>query len=108
MKHPKFSRSFEVVSKLPEPLKPLKTLAQNYYWTWKHEVRDLFRSVDKVLWEDVSHNPIEFLARLSEDRLARLCEDKQFLARVKASENDLADYLASDTWFNQTYPGLSE
>lgn len=108
MKHPKFSRSFEVVSELPEPLKPLKTLAFNYYWSWKHETRDLFRSIDKELWHQVSHNPVEYLARLSDERLKRLCEDDQFLLRLQACEKDLKDYLASKTWFDVKYPGQRE
>lgn len=108
MKHPKFSRSFEVVSELPEPLKPLKTLAFNYYWSWRHETRDLFRSIDKELWHQVQHNPVEYLARLSDERLKRMCEDDTFLARLQACEKDLKDYLASKTWFDREYPGQRE
>ena len=108
MKHPKFSRSFEVVSELPEPLKPLKTLAQNYYWTWRHELRDQFRTIDRDLWNEVNHNPVEFLARLSEDRIRRLCSDDNFLLRLAACEKELADYLSSPTWFDATYPGARE
>lgn len=49
MKHPKVSRSFEVVSDLPAALQPLRELAYNFRWTWHHPTRDMFRAIDKEL-----------------------------------------------------------
>ena len=107
MKNPKFSRAFEVVSELPEPLKPLKRLARNFLWSWNHEIRDLFRSIDKDIWEECEHNTILYLNRIPKDRWAILAKDGLFIGRLKACEQILDDYLAKETWFEKEYPDQS-
>lgn len=104
MKNPKFSRAFEVVSELPEPLKPLKKLARNFLWSWNHEIRDLFRSIDKDIWEECEHNTILYLNRISQERWKQLEKDRLFLNRLKACEEILDSYLESETWFEREYP----
>ena len=89
MKYPKFSHSFEVVADFPESLSALRTLASNYRWSWNHEAQELFRSVDKELWESVSHNPIALLLELQQDRIATLGKDQHFLARMNTCSKDL-------------------
>ena len=105
MKHPKFSHSFEVVADFPQSLQPLKTLASNYRWTWRHETRDLFRSVDKDLWDGSDHNPIEMLLKLSPERASKLTEDASFMARMSICATELEQYLSGATWFDEAYPG---
>ncbi len=104
MKHPKFSRAFEVVADLPESLRPLKRLASNYRWTWDHEARDIFKTIDKDLWNEVEHNPVAFLNRIPQERLERLSKDALFLARLTLAVDELEKYLAAPTWFDKTYP----
>lgn len=101
MRNPKFTHSIEVIWDLPEPIRPLKKLAMNFRWTWHHETRDLFRSIDKDLWDQSHHNPIEFLYSIDRDKLARLATDSVFLAKQKACEADLDDYLNGDTWYSK-------
>jgi glycogen phosphorylase len=105
MKHPKYAHSFEVVSELPAPLAPLNRLAYNFRWTWHHAARELFREIDRNLWREVEHNPIQFLHRLSRERFERLAKDKVFLAQLKAAEQELDSYLTDETWFDRQYPG---
>ncbi len=105
MKHPKFSRAFEVSADLPKKIQPLKKLASNFRWTWHHESRDLFRSIDKDLWNAVEHNPIAFLNRIPEERLIRLAGDHVFVSRLNQAADELERYLAAETWFEKTYPG---
>ena len=107
MKHPKFSHAFEVTTELPEPLAPLKTLANNYWWTWDHEVRDLYRSIDKERWDKAEHNPIIFLNGLGQDRLERLAADGYFVTRLNRCAARLQEYLDEETWFDRTYPDLA-
>ena len=107
MRNPKFSHSFEVVWDLPEPLRALKKLSMNFRWTWHHETRDLFRSIDKDLWDSSQHNPIGFLYSIDRDKLQRLATDTPFLAKLRACEADLDEYLAAPTWY-QSQPDRSE
>lgn len=104
MKHPKCAHSFEVIAELPVALRPLLKLATNFRWTWHHPTRELFREIDKVLWDTVEHNPNQFLAQLPADRLAVLEKDPIFLARLNGCAADLESYLTESKWFDQTYP----
>jgi glycogen phosphorylase len=101
MRYPKYSRAFEVVAELPEPLRALKKLAYNFRWTWHHGTRDLYREIDRQLWEDVDHNPVQLLARLPQARIQKLAKDAGFLAKLRLCEEDLDGYLAAETWFGQ-------
>ena len=107
MKSPKFSHAFEVVADIPAPLSPLKRLAGNFRWTWDHATRDLFRSIDKAAWVASEHNPVLFLNSVPAARLDVLSKDDSFLARMNECELDLSNYLAADTWFSKTFPGVS-
>ena len=40
-------------------------LAHNMWWAWNYEARDLWRSLDEDLYEEVEHNPVLLLERLS-------------------------------------------
>ncbi len=104
MRNPKVAHSFEVAFELPAPLEPLRKLATNYRWTWDHDTRDLFRTIDKGLWEASEHNPIGFLYSIPAGRLEKLAKDNLFLARLENCSRSLDQYLASETWFSKTYP----
>ncbi|AIE88012.1 alpha-glucan family phosphorylase [Fimbriimonas ginsengisoli] len=108
MKHPKFSHAFEVTTEFPEALAPLKELASNYRWTWDHETRDLYRSIDKERWDNSDHNPILFLNSLGRERLERLAADGYFITRLNRAVSRLREYLGAETWFGKTYPELAD
>ncbi len=105
MKNPKFSHAFEVVTDLPGSLKTLNRLASNYLWTWDHETRDLYRSIDREAWDAADHNPVLFLNSVSKERLTGLAADTSFISRLKQCEENLDAYLTAETWFDKTYPG---
>lgn len=102
--HPKYRHSFEVVSDLPEALKPLKRLAFNFRWTWDPDTQALFREIDKSLWQKVEHNPLELLNKLSPDRKNRLAADSTFIAKLKQCEEALDEYLGGKSWFDDAFP----
>lgn len=72
-----------VKSKLPEQLKCLDELAHNMWWAWNYEARDLWRSLDEDLYEEVGHNPVALLDQLSYDRKEEIVKDKVIMKRVK-------------------------
>lgn len=104
MKHPKFSHAFEVAVDLPAALLPLKKLAGNFRWTWDHDARDIFRSIDKEAWDRSEHNPIAFVNGLGAERLEKLATDRFFLERLGAASEALDAYLGAETWFDRAYP----
>ena len=72
-----------VKSRLPEKLQCLDELAHNMWWAWNYEARDLWRSLDEDLYEEVGHNPVLLLERLSYERKQELEKDKEIMKRVK-------------------------
>jgi len=108
MKLLKYAQSFEVVTELPQELRALPKLAENLRWMWHEPTQQLFSSVDPTLWDEVEHNPIEMLARLSKEQCDRLLRDRGFLSLLKSCEEDLDAYLAAGTWFDEKYPGERE
>ncbi len=72
-----------VKSRLPEQLKCLDELAHNMWWAWNYEARDLWRSLDEDLYEEVGHNPVLLLERLSYERKQELEKDKTIMKNVK-------------------------
>lgn len=101
----KYAHSFEVVSELPEHLESLHRLAMNFRWTWNLEAQQVFQEVDPHLWEQVDHNPLLLLRRLSLERQQRLAVDPLFLSKLKLAVDDLDGYMNSSTWFDDKFPG---
>ena len=77
-------KEFAVKSNLPEELKCLDELAHNMWWAWNYEARELWRSLDEDLYEEVNHNPVLLLERLSYHRKEEIVKDKEIMKNVKS------------------------
>ncbi|WP_455536556.1 alpha-glucan family phosphorylase [Prevotella koreensis] len=75
-------KELSVKSRLPEGLKCLDELAHNLWWAWNYEARDLWRSLDEELYEEVNHNPVLLLERLSYERKEEIVNDKEIMMNV--------------------------
>ena len=82
-----------VKSRLPEQLKCLDELAHNMWWAWNYEARDLWRSLDEKLYEEVDHSPVLLLERLSYDRKEEIVKDKAIMKRVKEVYAQFRKYM---------------
>ena len=82
-----------IKSTLPEELKCLDELAHNMWWAWNYEARDMWKSLDKDLYEEVDHNPIMLLDRLSYERKEAIVKDKAIMERVKAVYKKFREYM---------------
>ena len=76
-------KELTIKSRLPEQLQCLDELAHNMWWAWNYEARDLFKDLDESLYEEVGHNPVMLLERLSYDRKEALVKDKSVMKKVK-------------------------
>lgn len=100
----KFSVNFD----LPRRINRLAELSYNMWWVWNHDAQQLFRLIDKPLWDKLNHNPIQFLHQVERARLNKAVDDLYFLERYDAVINKYDHYLAADqTWFKETYPQLT-
>ena len=96
-------QTFTIVPTLPDKLQPLREIGYNLFWTWDQEAIDLFRRIDRELWEETKHNPIKMLGQVKQNRLEALLEDEGFLAHVDRVYSNLQNYLSEITWFGKTY-----
>ena len=82
-----------IKSTLPEELKCLDELAHNMWWAWNYEARELWKSLDKDLYEEVGHNPVMLLDRLSYERKEAIVKDKTIMERVKSVYKLFREYM---------------
>ena len=76
-------KELNIKSSLPEQLECLNELAHNMWWAWNYEARNLFKSLDEDLYEEVGHNPVLLLDRLGYDRKEAIVKDKTLMKKVK-------------------------
>lgn len=82
-----------VRSRLPEQLKCLDELAHNMWWVWNYEAQELWKSLDEKLFEEVKHNPVLLLERLSYDRKEAIVKDHAIMSRVKSVYKKFREYV---------------
>ena len=101
-------RTFQVFPDVPEPLAPLLELAHNLWWVWNPDAVELFRRLDRKLWEDVYHNPVKMLGVIPQSKLAAAAKDEGYLAHMRRVHEEFKDHLSRPGWFNQTHGDRSK
>ena len=97
-------RTFTVVPSLPPRLSPLRELAYNLWWSWNLDVIDLFRRLDRDLWEETGHNPVLMLGKITQNRLEGAAADDGFMAHMMRVYQALNRYMSSsETWFKRSH-----
>ncbi|MDQ2099425.1 MAG: alpha-glucan family phosphorylase [Tychonema bourrellyi B0820] len=94
-------RTFNVSPSLPTILEPLRKLAYNLHWDWNVETKDLFRRLDRDLWDSSNQNPVLMLGTISQERLQEMAEDTGFIAQMNRSAQQLDDYLNNRAWYRK-------
>ena len=87
-------KEFTVKSTLPKELECLDEIAHNMWWVWNYDARELFRSLDEEIYDDVAHNPVQLLERLSYERKEEIVKDKKIMANVKAVYKNFKEYMS--------------
>jgi len=85
---------YNILAKLPGRLMPLEKLANNLWFSWHHDIVNLFRRIDGELWESSKENPVYMLGAISQERLEELAEDAGFLADMDRLYEELERYLS--------------
>jgi glycogen phosphorylase len=96
-------RTFQVFPDVPEPLKPLLEMAHNLWWVWHPDAVEMFRRLDRRLWEDVYHNPVKLLGQIPQDKLRAAAEDDSYLAHVGRVYDAFRLHLQEHGWFADTH-----
>ena len=92
---------------LPERIDRLDELANNLWWSWHPQARNVFRTLDYQLWKTSGHNPARELHQVNPDTLQAAATDPPFLTLydsvMSTFDTDMSD---SNTWFATNYPAL--
>ena len=99
----KFIGTFNVAPSLPKKLFALIDIAYNLYWTWNQDAVELFRRLDRELWDSLNHNPVMLLGKVSQERLLEVANDDGFMAHLARVDSDLKAYLNENTWYQKNY-----
>jgi len=99
-------RNFTVVPSLPKPIEGLRAIANNLWWTWTQDARELFIRLDGEAWDATGHCPAAMLGRVSQARLQEVAHDAGFLAHLHRVQQNLESYLETKkTWYNEANQG---
>ena len=82
-----------VKSNVPAELSKLEELAHNMWWSWNHNARSLFRSLDKTLYEECHQNPVLLLEQISFEKLEKLAKDKALLKKMNEVYDEFRAYM---------------
>ena len=89
---PQFTE-LNVKSTLPKELVCLDEIAHNMWWAWTYQARNLFKSLDQDLYEQVGHNPVLLLERLSCERQQAIIKDKSLMKHVAEVYKMFREYM---------------
>ena len=98
------AKSFVVTPSLPESLKDLATISENMWWCWNSDAVELFRRLDRDVWEESYHSPKAMLGLVKQSRLEELAGDTSFISHMKLVKAELDKYMSVPTWFDKTFP----
>ncbi|HXU45646.1 MAG TPA: alpha-glucan family phosphorylase [Thermoanaerobaculia bacterium] len=74
-------------------MRKLRELAQNLWWSWRPEIRAIFRELAPEIWSAVYHNPVAMLRRLNGDDVARRVSTLEMQTRIDQAHRRLFEYL---------------
>ncbi len=99
--------TYTVAPSLPPELERLRELAYNLLWAWDHELIEVFRRLDRDLWEETHHNPVHMLGSIKQDRLEAAARDDAFLAQLDHVYEHYREYMDTHaSWCRKTH-GMS-
>ena len=90
-----FRASFAEIENLPESLKALDNISENFYWSWQPEGTALFRELDPDLWIKHEQNPRVLLKNVRPLRLWQKAGDEDYVAKINAFAAKLEDYVST-------------
>ena len=101
-------QTFTIIPRLPASLERLRDLAHNLHWAWDSETIELFRRLDRDLWESSGHNPVRMLGALSQTRLEEASADESFMNNFEQVLASFDSYMENrGSWFRKTHAGAS-
>ncbi|MFN2281570.1 MAG: alpha-glucan family phosphorylase [Anaerolineales bacterium] len=94
---------------LPRRIERLGELAYNLWWTWNPDVQRLYKRIDIDLWEETTHNPVQFLRKVERAKLNAVTHDSYFLDFYDRSMLAFDQYMErEDTWYQENHGHMDD
>ena len=94
---------------LPERIGRLNELAYNLWWAWNPDALNLYKKLNKNLWDHIQHNPIIMLQETPIAQIRQAAENEDFLKSYDQVMAKFDAYMSDkDTWYNRNYPNHSD
>ncbi|MCL1973895.1 MAG: alpha-glucan family phosphorylase, partial [Bacteroidetes bacterium] len=90
---PQWSRIM-IQKQLSKRLAGLDTLSKNLWWCWNQEAKELFKSIDPLLWQKTEGNPIQLLDRIPLKRYQELEKEEGFVQRLDQVMEQFEAYMS--------------
>jgi len=108
-------KHISVKANMPENLKKLEEIAQNLWWVWSSDAKNMFRTICTETWVKAHSNPVLLLNILSYEKLTALANDELFIAKLNVIYDKYQAYIhtplrkdkPSVAYFSMEY-GLTE
>ena len=71
---------------------------------WNSYALELFRKLDRDIWEESLHNLKAMLGLVKQTRLEELGYDTSFIFHIKRVKAEFDKYISVLTWFDTTFP----
>ena len=81
-------------------------LARNLWWSWNHEVINLFRDLDPIRWRQLDHNPIALLSEFTPERLEMRAAEMVLYSRINQAYRRLKEYMSEAPAWGRTNTGV--
>src|SRR5947209_9280857 len=96
-------RTFQVFPDIPESLRPLEELAHNMWWVWHPDAGELFRRLDRKLWDEVYHNAVKMLGAVDQSKVAAAAKDDGYLAHLGRVYESFKYHLKEQGWYQKAH-----
>jgi starch phosphorylase len=96
-------KAFQVFPDVPAPLQPLLEMANNLWWVWHPDAAELFRRLDRNLWEEVNHNPVKLLGIIDQKRLSDAAANDGYMAQLNRVYEAFKRHLKEVGWFGKAH-----
>ena len=95
----------EIIQIIPKRIERLLELANNLWWSWDEDGRQVFRSLDYELWRASGHNPVKQLRDIDIAKLESAAKDPAFLELYDSVIMKFDTYLSSKkNWCGENIP----
>ena len=100
-----FPEGQEIIQLVPKRIERLAELANNLWWSWDEDGRQVFRSLDYELWRASGHNPVKQLRDINPEKLEAAAKDPAFLELYDSVISKFDSYMLSKKdWCSHEVP----